>query len=61
MGGGFDTIRCKDSEQQGDGHPIKSFVHDQVGNNTEAFASRVKESAANTSELFAPTACTLPE
>ena len=61
MGEGFDTIRCKDSEQQDDCHPTKSYVHDQVGNNTEAFASHVKESAANTSELFAPTACTLLE
>lgn len=31
---------------------MKSYVHDQVGNNTEAFASRVKDLAANTSELF---------
>lgn len=52
-----ETVRCKDSEQRGGGHPMKSYVHDQAGNNTEAFAPRVKELAANTSELFTPAVC----
>jgi hypothetical protein len=55
------TSKCKDSERQGDGHPMKSYVHDQVGNITEAFASRVKELAANISELFTPPVCSLSE
>jgi len=38
---------------------MKSYVHDHVGNDTEAFASRVKELAANTSELFTPPECGL--
>lgn len=38
---------------------MKSNVHNLVGNITEAFASLVKELAANTSELFTPLACTL--
>jgi hypothetical protein len=38
---------------------MKSYVHDQVGNNTEHFASGVKNLAANTSELFPPSSCAL--
>lgn len=55
-----ETVRCKDSEQRGSGHPMKSYVHDQAGNDTEAFAYHVKELEANTSELFTPSVCPFP-